>query len=549
MPTQRLQKAELYHDRVADSFQWSVSVLVPVMAIICGLLARQGIFDPNFYESDMTFFILSAAYLLVSAVFFYFRWRKQLTTSVVFICLLALNIITLFFTLFVTGFVNVFLIGWVPLMVSTDLYFGRLGFFFSFLALVVSGVFTAVLHPNLSDPLYLIVLTQEVLGLGLLALVIAIIRRIAEKEGQQLIKVSAKEELQRQRLLSLINSMSDAVVSVNEKGDIKIYNATFLSLLDTNENILNKNIDEILQLHNRHGQPVKITKKATSAEKAKPYIRRDVYHTYPNKEHIRLYINVSPIQPSYQVEGEGGFIMVLRDITKEKTIEEEQDAFISVVSHELRTPIAIAEGNLANVDVLRKQGASQAAIDKMVHDAHTHVMSLAKIVNDLSSLSHSKQGAAATKEEIPIKPLLLELYNNYQLPMRQKGLQFKLDLPEKLPIVFTSREQVKEILDNLLSNAMKYTAEGVVTFGAHEIDRVLQIYVKDTGIGIGKSDQPHIFEKFYRSEDYRTRESSGTGLGLYLSARLAHNLGYTLTFESELNEGSVFKLIFSSQKS
>ena len=111
-----------------------------------------------------------------------------------------------------------------------------------------------------------------------------------------------------------------------------------------------------------------------------------------------------------------------------------------------------------------------------------------------------------------------------------------------MPTVYLSKLYLKEILQNLVTNAIKYTHHGSITLIGHRQRGQVYVAVKDTGIGIGKSDQKHIFEKFYRSEDYRTRESNGTGLGLYISQKLAVKLGLTLGFESRLNHGSTFSL-------
>ena len=101
-------------------------------------------------------------------------------------------------------------------------------------------------------------------------------------------------------------------------------------------------------------------------------------------------------------------------------------------------------------------------------------------------------------------------------------------------------------MQNLVTNALKYTKEGSVTIKGQREATGVVLRVIDTGIGISKSDQKHIFQKFYRSEDYRTRESSGTGLGLYVCKKLAEKIGLSLVFESRLNHGTTFLLTIPS---
>ncbi|HEU4715655.1 MAG TPA: ATP-binding protein, partial [Candidatus Saccharimonadales bacterium] len=108
--------------------------------------------------------------------------------------------------------------------------------------------------------------------------------------------------------------------------------------------------------------------------------------------------------------------------------------------------------------------------------------------------------------------------------------------------VNTSRLYLKELLQNFVTNAIKYTREGSITMVVKRDGDKITFEVKDTGIGISKSDQAKIFTKFYRSEDYRTRETNGTGLGLYVATKLAKKLGTHIKFKSRLNHGSSFSI-------
>ena len=150
--------------------------------------------------------------------------------------------------------------------------------------------------------------------------------------------------------------------------------------------------------------------------------------------------------------------------------------------------------------------------------------------------------------EINPTDLLTDLFKNYTDAAQKKGLTLDLDLQPRLPTVQTSRLYLEEILQNLITNAIKYTKSGTVTILGHKTKDGVYFGVKDTGIGISKSDQRHIFEKFYRSEDYRTRETSGTGLGLYVTHKLANKMGVHIDFESRLNHGSTFSFILKATK-
>jgi signal transduction histidine kinase len=278
------------------------------------------------------------------------------------------------------------------------------------------------------------------------------------------------------------------------------------------------------------------------------FSRTDLSHKFADGETIRLYINVAPIQPGYRSHAESGYIFILRDITKEKTLEEERDEFISVVSHELRTPVAIAEGGLSNIVLLQERGASAEVLKQAAKSAHEQILYLSKLINDLSALSRAERGLGAEIEVVDLGPLLSELYAAYKEQAEAKGLAINMDIVGQMPRVVSSRLYLEEILQNLVTNAIKYTKQGSITLKGRKTSSGVVLSVVDTGIGISKSDQKHMFEKFYRSEDYRTRESSGTGLGLYVCKKLAEKIGLSLVFESRLNHGSSFILTIPTKQ-
>jgi signal transduction histidine kinase len=162
------------------------------------------------------------------------------------------------------------------------------------------------------------------------------------------------------------------------------------------------------------------------------------------------------------------------------------------------------------------------------------------MVNDLSTLSRAERGVADEAETIDVKELIHDLYNEYAPQAEAKGLHFNLDLAPQLGKVTASRLYLKELLQNFVTNAIKYTKQGDIVVSVKKHDDKLIFSVKDSGIGISKSDQARIFDKFYRSEDYRTRETGGTGLGLYVAVKLAKKLGTDITMTSRLNHGSTF---------
>jgi signal transduction histidine kinase len=172
--------------------------------------------------------------------------------------------------------------------------------------------------------------------------------------------------------------------------------------------------------------------------------------------------------------------------------------------------------------------------------AHDQVLYLAKMVNDLSTLSRAERGVADSPETIDVKELLHTMHQRYEKEAEAQKLHLNIDLGAKLGTVHVSRLYLEELLQNFITNAIKYTHQGSVTIMATRRKDTVRFTVSDTGIGMSRSDQNKVFNKFYRSEDYRIRETNGTGLGLYVATKLAHKLHTRIELKSRLNHGSSF---------
>ena len=360
----------------------------------------------------------------------------------------------------------------------------------------------------------------------------------AKRRHRELEILRKAETGQLDKVNTLLNSISDAILTLDANNRVTSQNAAALAFFDTNESLVGKGIGQLLHINNEKSQPIDIEK--VVREIHKNTFRDDI--VLPSKEqgNMRLGLQLSPI---YTDNHRQGVVMVIRDITKQKTLEDEKDEFISVTSHELRTPIAIAEGSLSNLMIMQDKGIAPDKLKPAAAVAHEQIMYLAGVVNDLSTLSRAERGVADKPEPVDINQLMNTLYSKYEPDATKKSLHLNLDVEAGLPIVQVSRLYIEEILQNFLTNAIKYTKEGSVTLSAKKTDTGIRCAVTDTGIGISKSDQGHLGERFFRSEDYRTRETSGTGLGLYVVQKLAMKIGTKIEVDSRLNYGSTFSLI------
>lgn len=361
---------------------------------------------------------------------------------------------------------------------------------------------------------------------------------ISHKKDQDLAR------LEHQRLTALVNSMADAVIAVDEIQKIVIYNGAALNILDINTEIKGKYISDVLKLIDKDNQNINLERLIEHTRTQ--FTSRDTRFSYSDGEKINLYLSIAPVHLGYGISGQRGHVILFRDITREKSLEEERDEFISVVSHELRTPIAIAEGNISNVILMSKKSDNPSPqITSALQAAYDQVIFLSGMINDLATLSRAERG----KLSIDIAPIntlamLQEIKKDYTKQAEEKGIVLDVKVDANLEALQSCQLYVKEILQNFVTNAIKYTNEGRITVTAHKRKNGVVFDVSDTGIGISKADQEKVFDKFFRSEDYQTRQQKGTGLGLYVTVKLARLVHADIDLKSDVGKGSTFSVYF-----
>jgi signal transduction histidine kinase len=175
--------------------------------------------------------------------------------------------------------------------------------------------------------------------------------------------------------------------------------------------------------------------------------------------------------------------------------------------------------------------------------AYDQIGFLGKLVNDLATLSRAEKGKLDIQvEEINVRKLVESLIEEFRPQAAKKQLTIEGQVNGNDPILKSSLLYVREVLQNFVSNAVKYTESGGVVLKAFPAENGIAFEVIDSGIGISHGDQDKIFDKFFRSEDFRTRKNNGTGLGLYVTMKLARLLHADIRVESQLNKGSTFRV-------
>lgn len=348
--------------------------------------------------------------------------------------------------------------------------------------------------------------------------------------------------IERERLTSLINSMADGVIAISKSAQVILYNGAALNILDLNNVMAGKDLAELVDLYDKEDQIIDMHRYISQVKTITT--TRDLHIKYQDESSVNLYLSIAPVHLGYGQDNEqGGYVIILRDITREKSLEQERDEFISVISHELRTPVTIAEGNISNVQFLIEKSGDSAQIKKALAQTYTQINFLAGLINDLSTLSRAEQGKLKVEiDSINVHELIDELADDYKPEADKKALQLFTQIDSSLELLKSSRLYVREILQNFLTNAIKYTEQGSITISAKPDTNSVLFMVSDTGIGISQSDQRSVFQKFFRSEDYRTRKNNGTGLGLYVTMKLAKLVKAEISVHSELNRGTAFSI-------
>ena len=341
--------------------------------------------------------------------------------------------------------------------------------------------------------------------------------------------------------------MADGVIAVDEDLKVVLYNGAALNVLDVNASMNGKNIARMLPLLDHNNNVIDVAKIIRETNVATS--SRDWRLKYQDGSITNLYTSIAPVRLGFGVEGQKGYVILIRDITREKSLEEERDEFISVVSHELRTPVAITEGNIGNALYLVEKTGDLEQAKAALKQAYQQTVFLAGLINDLATLSRAERGKLTLElEVVNAHDLLDELSQNYAPQAETKGLAFTEMNDDSLELLHSNKLYVREILQNFITNAIKYTEKGTVTLGARNKPGGVEFWITDTGIGISKGDQEKVFEKFFRSEDFRTRANNGTGLGLYVTMKLAKLIQAEISLESQLNKGSTFTVFVPDLK-
>ncbi|MFD1863470.1 cell wall metabolism sensor histidine kinase WalK [Planococcus sp. FY231025] len=332
-------------------------------------------------------------------------------------------------------------------------------------------------------------------------------------------------ESERRKLASVLSNMTDGVLSTDRRGRVILINDPALRLLNVSrETVINRPITSVLKLENE-------------------YTFEDLIHL---KEAVTLdfssYDESALLRTSFSViQKETGFvngvIAVLHDNTEQEKIDAERREFVANVSHELRTPLTTMRSYLEALADGAWEDPNLAP--NFLNVTQTETERMIRLVNDLLKLS--KMDASETeinKEMVEFNVFFNRIIDRFEMSKSQ-NVRFERQLPDEPYFVEVDPDKLTQVIDNIISNALKYSPEGgKVRFTVTVEDGFLLIRIKDQGMGIPKENVERIFDRFYRVDRARSREMGGTGLGLAISKEMINAHGGAIWAESEYGRGT-----------
>jgi two-component system phosphate regulon sensor histidine kinase PhoR len=359
--------------------------------------------------------------------------------------------------------------------------------------------------------------------------------RIASRSGDEIGQVAAaldkttrrveesyaRVQTSQRELETLLNSMQDAVVAVDGEGRVQW---------------ANRSMDRLLHRAARLNAPLIDSVRDPDFLSAIQEAARDQVVRSARSNTIvsgRTFDVTAAPMPG------GGAVAVLRDLTETERMEKSRRDFIANVSHELRTPLTSI------------QGYTETLLDSPLEDAHVrdfleiirkNSARMSRLTEDLLTLARVESGEQRFDiQRINTEELLQDAGESFREVARSYGVDLVIENSVPARHVNADREAIHQIFSNLIENALKYAASGKkIILGARQVTNGIEFYVRDFGPGISSEHLPRLFERFYRVDKARSRESGGTGLGLAIAKHIVLAHGGTIRAESELNHGSSF---------
>ncbi|MDD4409143.1 MAG: ATP-binding protein [Candidatus Pacebacteria bacterium] len=341
-------------------------------------------------------------------------------------------------------------------------------------------------------------------------------------------------ESEKNKTLRIVKNLTDGLIVLNQDNRIELVNPSILDILNKKESeVVGESIFDIVT----EKIDLKIFLDAVRREDGQ--IKEVFKEEFCLGEKIYYEISLVSLR---EEEIEKGHLVLIRDISKEKLVDQMKTEFVSVAAHQLRTPLSaikwtirmILDGDTGDLNEEQRDflGKTYESNERMIH-----------LVNDLLNVTRIDEGRFVYKPEpMQLEDIVDEIIKQEETSISLKKIKVSWVLPPQLlPEVLVDKEKLEIAIQNLVENAIKYTKEGgdmIITI--EEIDENILLKIKDSGVGIPKDQQSRIFTKFFRGENVIRLETEGSGLGLYTTKNIIEAQKGKIWFQSEEGEGTTF---------
>jgi len=336
-------------------------------------------------------------------------------------------------------------------------------------------------------------------------------------------------EAERAKLETILREAQEAIIAADNDNNILLCNATARATLDlVGADILHQPVRETIPhpgLRNMFVDAQK-TGKVTHGE-------------IPLDDGRTFNAQLTPIKGI-------GRVLVMQDITHLKELDRAKSEFVANVSHDLRTPLTTIQGY---IDLLPRAGPLNAQQQEFVLRAGQSMDTITNLINNLLDIDRLETGLALEMVRCDLARVIVEAIEDFRQHAEESERELRWEIPEGLPPVQGNPHRLRQVMDNLLNNAFKYTSEGGwIAVNAVNDDGYIVVNVADNGIGIPPAQQPYIFDKFYRVESEETLGIVGSGLGLAIVRAVIEKHNGRVWVESRPGVGSVFSFVLPAAR-
>ncbi len=335
-------------------------------------------------------------------------------------------------------------------------------------------------------------------------------------------RLYAHTEIERSKLETILTNIAEGVIVIDQDRRLILVNRMAREMFElADENVSGRRVQDVLH----HADLVNLLTRSRATEPFRTEITLEDGRVF--------YAQLTPIP-------EVGQTVTLQDITYLKELDHIKSDFVSTVSHDLRSPLTAI---LGYVELLDRVGPLSDLQHEFISRVQFNVHTITSLINDLLDLGRIEAGFDARNEVVPIEAMVKEVLEELSAAANEKSQQLLADLSPELPVTLGDPVRLRQMLSNLVGNAIRYTQAGGTIWvrGRAEGDQVI-LQVVDNGPGIPLADQPYIFDKFYRASNIPA-EIPGTGLGLAIVKSIVENQQGRIWVDSNPGQGSTFTVV------